>query len=372
MVLTAIPGAALAQYLPAPDPVPDGIAAPERQSLDAQYELLLELWANLDPSISEHEGRCTSVDTRDSALMAACAESEALLSASIDDYFGTMAEYESQLAAAKAAALAQAEAEAERRRIEEARPAEAHIDVPSRRQNPLEEWVWANWSKAPNYITIDPNLLRDPIRLREWMHNPAVADKIRRWYTDATQETAWQKLKNGSYFGTGTGADSAQWYADQYAATGSWYYGAGGLFSSLWMPDTYLDTALTLGPVVVGAAAGYLSLGARGVLGTRAVTGVPRGAAKVAEHTYLYVTKGGKTIEGSKLTLLEAEKLYKAGEVVGRRMVVEGKTVGYWDFATGRLDILTGPGYGPVINRAAQRAMEAGIPPERILKIYPY
>ncbi|MCC7016271.1 MAG: tetratricopeptide repeat protein [Rhodospirillales bacterium] len=74
----------------------------------------------------------------------------------------------------------------------------------------------------------------------------------------AAQESAWQKLKKGTYFGAGFGEESAQWYADRYAASDKWYdrarYGAGGLFSSLWTPDTYKETALTLGPDAVFAA----------------------------------------------------------------------------------------------------------------------
>ncbi len=56
----------------------------------------------------------------------------------------------------------------------------------------------------------------------------------------------WQKLKDGTYLGTGIGEEVAQWYADNYAATGSWYYGAGGLLASLWTPDTYLETLAAL------------------------------------------------------------------------------------------------------------------------------
>lgn len=175
LALAAIPAAVLAQYLPVPDPVPDGIVASERKSLETQYEILLELQAKLDPSISEHESLCTSVDPRAIALMAECAENKEPLSKSIVHYFGALADYKSQLASAKATALAEAEAY-------------------------LQEWVWANWSKAPSYITIDPSLLRDPKRLKEWMQDPAVAAKIRRWHTDAMStraKRAWTHLARG-------------------------------------------------------------------------------------------------------------------------------------------------------------------------------
>lgn len=86
------------------------------------------------------------------------------------------------------------------------------------------------------------------------MRNPAVAAKIGRWYEDATRETFWQKFKKGTYFGTEFGADSAQYCADQYVATGKWRWGAMGLAASTWMPDTWVDTALTLGPGVVKLA----------------------------------------------------------------------------------------------------------------------
>jgi hypothetical protein len=99
---------------------------------------------------------------------------------------------------------------------------------------------------------------------------------------------SWHKLKNGYHFGTGIGEDSAQWWADHFAATDSWYdparwyYGAGGLFASLWTPDTYLETAATLGPLAVEATAGrYLGLGALRAAGadaglTAAESGAPR------------------------------------------------------------------------------------------------
>lgn len=63
-----------------------------------------------------------------------------------------------------------------------------------------------------------------------------------------------QNLKDGTYFGTVAGEQSAQWYADRYVETGKWYYGAGGLASSLWTKDTWKETALTLGPEAAGMA----------------------------------------------------------------------------------------------------------------------
>lgn len=113
----------------------------------------------------------------------------------------------------------------------------------------------------------------------------------------ATQESTWQKLKKGTYFGTEIGEDSAQWWADHYVATdslgGKVWYGGGGLLSSLWTPDTYLKTSLTLG---IGAYAGTL-LEAPTIIGTTARVGatarvgvqagklgVPRVAAKPLEQ----------------------------------------------------------------------------------------
>jgi hypothetical protein len=64
----------------------------------------------------------------------------------------------------------------------------------------------------------------------------------------------WQKLKDGTYLGTGIGEEVAQWYADNYAATGSWYYGAGGLLASLWTPDTYLETLAALATAEVAGS----------------------------------------------------------------------------------------------------------------------
>ena len=64
----------------------------------------------------------------------------------------------------------------------------------------------------------------------------------------------WQKLKDGTYLGTGIGEEVAQWYADNYAATGNWYYGAGGLLASLWTPDTYLETLAALATAEVAGS----------------------------------------------------------------------------------------------------------------------
>jgi hypothetical protein len=93
-----------AQYLPSPEPVPDGISAAERQSLEVHYWGLEDIAAALEPLIEEHESKCGSVDTEDDALMAECGESEAFLSENIDHFFAEFDDYEAKRLAAVAAA----------------------------------------------------------------------------------------------------------------------------------------------------------------------------------------------------------------------------------------------------------------------------
>ncbi len=104
VLLAAIPAPSLAQYLPEPEPVPDGVSASEAQSLEAHYWVIEDLAAALEPLIEQHESQCASVDTQDSTLMAECAESEAFLSDNIDYYFTTLDDYRSRRTAALQAA----------------------------------------------------------------------------------------------------------------------------------------------------------------------------------------------------------------------------------------------------------------------------
>ncbi len=115
------------------------------------------------------------------------------------------------------------------------------------------------------------------------------------------EKSAWLK---GTYFGTGFGEEAAKWYADRYAASDKWYdrarYGAGGLFSSLWTPDTWKETALTLGPEAVFAA-GKLLASANIFRGGAALT--PR--AKLAASLEHIAPKAGGGI-GAEAKVLRA------------------------------------------------------------------
>jgi hypothetical protein len=92
----------------------------------------------------------------------------------------------------------------------------------------------------------------------------------------------WQKLRDGTYLGTGIGEEVAQWYADNYAATGHWYYGLGGLAASLWTPDTYLETLAAL--VTAEVAGAYFGRSAATQATEAAATGLRRGLS-VAERS---------------------------------------------------------------------------------------
>jgi hypothetical protein len=108
-----------------------------------------------------------------------------------------------------------------------------------------------------------PMMLRtDPSKEGGPISSPVVAS-AKPVSSSSPNESSWQKLKNGVYWGTGMGEESAQWYADHYAATGKWYYGAGGLAASLWTPDTYRDTINALSLVTSGLELGDAALTAQ-------------------------------------------------------------------------------------------------------------
>lgn len=161
----------------------------------------------------------------------------------------------------------------------------------------------------------------------------------------------WQKLKDGTYLGTGIGQEVAEWYADNYAATGSWLYGAGGLLASLWTPDTYLKTLAALATAEIGGSyfARTGTTQATEAAGTslareRWTDAWARAATAIREAS-------SKTPDPPKwLRVLNPRRIYYEGEEI----------VGYMD-AAGQQHIITGEGYAPAFNRAMQRAMDAGL-----------
>lgn len=59
------------------------------------------------------------------------------------------------------------------------------------------------------------------------------------------EESFYQKLGKGYYYGTYAGLESTKWYADRIAA-GEWLWNVPLGFALLWTPETYKITALTL------------------------------------------------------------------------------------------------------------------------------
>lgn len=158
----------------------------------------------------------------------------------------------------------------------------------------------------------------------------------------------WQKLKDGTYLGTGIGEEVAEWYADNYAATGSWLYGAGGLLASLWTPDTYLKTLAALATAEIGGS--YFARTGATQATEAAGTSLAREpwADAWARAATAIREASSKTPDPPKwLRALNPRRIYHEGDEI----------VGYMD-ARGQIHILTGEGYAPAFNRAMQRAME--------------
>lgn len=158
----------------------------------------------------------------------------------------------------------------------------------------------------------------------------------------------WQKLKDGTYLGTGIGEEVAQWYADNYAATGNWYYGAGGLLASLWTPDTYLETLAALASFEFGG------IGRRSA--AQAVETAGTGFAREP-----WVDAWTRAVNAVHQASPKPQDPPKWLLKIARRIYYEGnEIVGYMD-AAGQQHIMTGEGYAPRFNRAMQRAMDAGL-----------
>ncbi|GEM_PF-5528905 len=161
----------------------------------------------------------------------------------------------------------------------------------------------------------------------------------------------WQKLKDGTYLGTGIGEEVAQWYADNYAATGNWYYGAGGLLASLWTPDTYLETLAALATAeVAGSYFGRVGV----TQATEAASTSARQGVSMAERSRALTS----AVRASPKPPDVPKWLLKQNP---RRIYYEGdEIVGYMDVG-GQIHITTGEGYVAAFNRAMQRAMDAGL-----------
>ncbi|MCX5893268.1 MAG: hypothetical protein NTW80_09935, partial [Deltaproteobacteria bacterium] len=57
----------------------------------------------------------------------------------------------------------------------------------------------------------------------------------------------WRALQRGAFLGTRFGEEAAEYWAQKQLATGNWGYAIPGVFASLWTPETWFDTATTLG-----------------------------------------------------------------------------------------------------------------------------
>ncbi len=99
ILVTLISGAAVADFLPPPDPVPPGLEGPCRGSLEARHHELENEKVFLEPQISFHEDMCAAVDTDDQAAMNECLRSENDLSPQIDAYFKILGPYQIEIGA---------------------------------------------------------------------------------------------------------------------------------------------------------------------------------------------------------------------------------------------------------------------------------
>jgi RHS repeat-associated protein len=102
------------------------------------------------------------------------------------------------------------------------------------------------------YASNDPVNHRDPLGLQIQTPTPMVPPRnvIPTTQAQSARGFSWQELNRGTYFGTGYGDYAAMHWAQRYEQTGNRLYYIPGLLSSLWTPDTWKDTALTLGPEV--------------------------------------------------------------------------------------------------------------------------
>lgn len=102
------------------------------------------------------------------------------------------------------------------------------------------------------YGSNDPVNHTDPLGLQ--VRTPTPVAPPRNLVPPPPAQTArgfsWQDFNQGKYLGTGFGETAALHWAQKYERTGSWLHGGAGLLSALWTPDTWKDTALTLGPTV--------------------------------------------------------------------------------------------------------------------------
>lgn len=92
-LVAAVAAPAAAQYLPAPDSLPDGLEGPCRETLETRLRDLQDEWAFLESQIAFHEGMCGAVDPQDTAQMNECAASEADIGPQIDAYFDLLGPY---------------------------------------------------------------------------------------------------------------------------------------------------------------------------------------------------------------------------------------------------------------------------------------
>jgi len=94
----------------------------------------------------------------------------------------------------------------------------------------------------------------------------------RRW----ERRSIWTKLKRGEYFGTGYGEYAAYWYAQrslEAKGVAKAAYTLGGYLSSLWLPNTWWQTAGTLGIAYMAR-----------VLGPFPTKGVPRFLQRIRRY----------------------------------------------------------------------------------------
>lgn len=111
------------------------------------------------------------------------------------------------------------------------------------------------------YVSNDPVNHIDPLGLQMRPPTPVATPRIvvpppPPTSAQPSRGFSWQELNRGTYFGTGLGENAAMHWAERYNQTGSWVDGGFGLLSSLWTPDTWKDTALTLGPEVAAKGVG--------------------------------------------------------------------------------------------------------------------
>lgn len=93
-------GAALAQYLDEPSPVPGGLNEPCQLELQAQRDSIESERLRLDPLVGAFEAECGNVATDDADAMASCQEREAALGGEVDAYFARLGDYEKRTAGA--------------------------------------------------------------------------------------------------------------------------------------------------------------------------------------------------------------------------------------------------------------------------------